>query len=52
MTKTTPIPISTFGLDLAWILRLLAQLPPVEIDIPIGSSTDVITLVIDLKVKD
>lgn len=51
MTKPIIADAETFGFNIYWVLRLLAQLPPIELDFPIPDSVEKLLITLDLKIK-
>jgi len=42
---------SIYGFDIFWLLRILAQLPPIEFELPIPGSEESLVIVLDLNIK-
>lgn len=51
MTKIKLPANSQFGFDIFWLLRLLAQLPPFEIELPVPGSDELLVITLDLEIK-
>ncbi len=52
MPNISKIQAQNFGLDLDWFLRILSQLPPIEIELPGDAAADRFVLILDLQLKE